>query len=613
MVAAPGVTPLDEIRQRSRDLFELRYDTSIEIDSVLDEALRSGDPETIAHVASVCGIHAIMLGDFRRGGEYVATASASIDAVDVDGWLARDQLIIAALANLRGLLLQFDGHRSDAERFFNEAFDRAVRCGAYDAASIYWSNLIQIDLDEGRYTRALNGLSLLVSWNRSPYLEWPNHQTELIRVACWDGDYETAQRQLDELGFSDVRYPWFKARVMVLQALVALNLDDRQALIGFDHQALETPSTDQADCWLVGARVHTAVGDFESAWANIGRLRDSEFETTVTRQLRWVVMADLELATGDHEAAFESLSRFDPSVARFVDRQFAAEVAERVALARGDDRAAYDAINEQVDLLNEPRRADDSWSDSLTVYRTSEHLVDVRIDELMRQRRELLGLVAHDIRNSLATLRSAFGMLMLGSEVAGRAAAVMREATAEVKSIIDGLAVLDQLTVDPQRDPVDLVVQISELIEQHRERSEQQGHRIELDNQLDEATSMVLVHPSVLRTVISNLLSNAMKYSAPGSSIVVRLESDMTRTKNPVAQISVIDAGVGIGPADRDRVFERYVRLDDGRRRSGGLGLGLYITRELVEQVGGRIELESEVGVGSTFRVALPVATGSSG
>jgi signal transduction histidine kinase len=102
--------------------------------------------------------------------------------------------------------------------------------------------------------------------------------------------------------------------------------------------------------------------------------------------------------------------------------------------------------------------------------------------------------------------------------------------------------------------------------------------------------------------VIANLLSNACKYGA-GKPIRVEVGLD-----GKLARLSVRDHGIGIAPADRERIFERFERAASARHY-GGLGLGLYITRQVVEAHGGTIRVASHAGAGSTFSVELPLET----
>jgi two-component system sensor histidine kinase SenX3 len=100
--------------------------------------------------------------------------------------------------------------------------------------------------------------------------------------------------------------------------------------------------------------------------------------------------------------------------------------------------------------------------------------------------------------------------------------------------------------------------------------------------------------------VLVNLIDNAAKYG--GSPVKVSAEST-----NGQVRIAVSDAGPGIAQADRDRIFEKFYRAGPQlTRSSGGTGLGLYISRELAQRMGGRLHLASEPGQGATFVVELP-------
>ncbi|WP_163863415.1 PAS domain-containing sensor histidine kinase [Myxococcus eversor] len=118
----------------------------------------------------------------------------------------------------------------------------------------------------------------------------------------------------------------------------------------------------------------------------------------------------------------------------------------------------------------------------------------------------------------------------------------------------------------------------------------------------------VFVDPYRLEQVISNLVENAFKYSPDGGVIQVTLE-----THGELALLAVKDPGIGIPVDQQTQLFERYFRARNVSSRSyGGLGLGLYISRDIVERHGGRIWVESQVGQGSTFHIALPLLSGTS-
>ena len=150
---------------------------------------------------------------------------------------------------------------------------------------------------------------------------------------------------------------------------------------------------------------------------------------------------------------------------------------------------------------------------------------------------------------------------------------------------------------------VDLAKEASSVVEVLAEEKRQQID-IEGDPNL-----FVFVDRLILRQAMVNLLDNAIKYSPPGSQILVRVQSEGDKQ----VFLDVVDQGPGIPSEHQAYVFDRFYRVDRARTREwGGAGLGLSITRWAVEAHGGDISFKSEEGQGSTFRVSLPVAKYSS-
>jgi two-component system sensor histidine kinase SenX3 len=145
--------------------------------------------------------------------------------------------------------------------------------------------------------------------------------------------------------------------------------------------------------------------------------------------------------------------------------------------------------------------------------------------------------------------------------------------------------------------PVEDVV--LEAAARHRTTAEEAGIEVEL---AVPAGVAVFGDMDALVTAVDNLIANAVAYSPPGSRVEVAARTDASEV-----MISVTDRGIGIEPADQERVFERFYRTDRARsRRTGGTGLGLAIVRNTVSGHGGRVTLSSEVGAGSTFTIRLP-------
>jgi len=114
----------------------------------------------------------------------------------------------------------------------------------------------------------------------------------------------------------------------------------------------------------------------------------------------------------------------------------------------------------------------------------------------------------------------------------------------------------------------------------------------------------VMIDSTRIQQVLFNLLDNAAKYSLPGTPIRISVSSDATHVT-----VGVHDRGVGILPEHVEQIFDRFYRIENaGIRSAGGIGLGLAISRGLIEAHGGRMWVDSAAGLGSTFYFSIPVA-----
>jgi signal transduction histidine kinase len=130
------------------------------------------------------------------------------------------------------------------------------------------------------------------------------------------------------------------------------------------------------------------------------------------------------------------------------------------------------------------------------------------------------------------------------------------------------------------------------------------GGEVALDVVAEPALPLVAGDPTRTRQVLTNLVDNAVKYSPEGGRIEVSVV-----TGEETVRFEVRDEGLGIPADEQERIFEKFYRLDAGMLRGvGGSGLGLYICRELVTQMHGRLWVVSEPGEGSTFAFELPAA-----
>ena len=127
---------------------------------------------------------------------------------------------------------------------------------------------------------------------------------------------------------------------------------------------------------------------------------------------------------------------------------------------------------------------------------------------------------------------------------------------------------------------------------------------IELSSEIPDGVPAISADAERVRQVLVNLVENAIKYSPDGGRVSVVLATAGERLR-----ISVVDEGLGIPASEHGRIFEKFYRVDPNLTRGvGGTGLGLYICREIVRRMDGRLWVESEAGRGSTFAFELPLA-----
>jgi len=223
-------------------------------------------------------------------------------------------------------------------------------------------------------------------------------------------------------------------------------------------------------------------------------------------------------------------------------------------------------------------------------------------------RSDLVATAAHQLRTPLTGVYGAVRTLRQQRELSAgtreNLLELIEHETERLRLVTDQLLVsaqLDSNTLRLSLRPVDAVALCRGLLRASRARN---ATGVEL--RLDAPTTAVWLEadPDGLRQVLANLLDNAIKYSPHGGVVEVRISAD-----SRFGAIEVADQGIGIPAAEKQRVFEKFYRLDPSMTRGvGGSGLGLYISRELIHQMHGRLTVRSSHGAGSTFSVVLPLA-----
>lgn len=287
----------------------------------------------------------------------------------------------------------------------------------------------------------------------------------------------------------------------------------------------------------------------------------------------------------------------------------AEECATYLAMTRGESLVAHetefvraDGTSVSVEQAVAPMRDGDGLVGSVVTFRD----VSART-EIARLKAEFVGVVSHELRTPLTSIRGSLGLLGAG---------VMGDLTSEQRPLVDmalsnaerlGHLVDDILDLDrldagrlPLRPvPVDAGDVARHVVHLLTPVAQTAGVALRVVEPLEPAP--VFVDESRIVQALTNLVGNAVKFTDTGGRVDVHVSGD-----DQAVRVRVTDTGRGI-PADRlDSVFDRFVHIDGAATRTKGSGLGLSITRGIVERSGGRVDVTSELGVGSTFTVELP-------
>jgi two-component system phosphate regulon sensor histidine kinase PhoR len=324
--------------------------------------------------------------------------------------------------------------------------------------------------------------------------------------------------------------------------------------------------------------------DFRVIWFNHAAQRQFEIDTTSGRQLGVFDVTDNE---GLHDFARKVLASSQA-------------VEGNIVLARNNEERYLQANGTMI--LN----AKGKQIGALIV------LNDItRIIRLEKVRRDFVANVSHELKTPITSIKGFVETLKNGAindvDHVNNFLDIIGRHSDRLTSIIEDLLSLSRIEQDAENQQIEKQeVVLLEVLESAvlfcEQRAKQKQIRIQT-----ECTRSITAHinPNLLEQAVVNLIDNAIKYSPESSEIRVLCYRDEQEN----VSIRVMDRGCGIPPEDLPRIFERFYRVDKARsRKLGGTGLGLSIVKHIAQAHGGRVDVQSQLGSGSTFTIRIPAA-----
>ena len=229
----------------------------------------------------------------------------------------------------------------------------------------------------------------------------------------------------------------------------------------------------------------------------------------------------------------------------------------------------------------------------------------MRMAELDKQKSEFLQLASHELRAPITLVSGYLSMLEDGSlgelsEMAAKVVPLMATRMRQMSQLVERMLTASRMEVS-RRDVEDVDVRIDDVVRAvvASQTMDDEDRHVEVETP---GPSYVRADPDGVETMLSNLVSNSLKYSAPGSDITV-----IVRDEPGWVAVDVIDHGIGISEEEMAKLFQPFGRLDSALSAGiQGTGLGLHLSRNLARSLGGDIQVHSQPGEGSTFTLRLP-------
>jgi signal transduction histidine kinase len=229
------------------------------------------------------------------------------------------------------------------------------------------------------------------------------------------------------------------------------------------------------------------------------------------------------------------------------------------------------------------------------------------VDDSIEEKQQLIGLVSHDLKGPFNRIFALTQLLSMSSnnfteeqfDYIGKIHQISSDGLALLRNLLDNRRLEDK-GIDLMIEKINFSIKVSNLVKNYRTLAEKKKINILLEK---EDNLMIMSDTLSINRIVENLISNAMKFSPQGRNIYVKLFQ-----QGDFYELAIIDEGPGIGLEDQKKLFQKYQRLS-ARPTAGesSTGLGLYLVKNMVEKIGGRISYSGEIGKGSQFKVQLPI------
>jgi signal transduction histidine kinase len=423
---------------------------------------------------------------------------------------------------------------------------------------------------------------------RQTFIRLNTAATQALRQALLAPDTAQAKRLAEQVAAT------YDVRVLV-------TAPDGTVLI--DSAAVVAPALDlrrfraaRIDAAFPDARVGQARDALRRLWLYVARPLDAERVLVVASRpapfAAFVFFAENLLLPLVEAAAIAALVAAVVAVA--VARSIAHPLQRMAAVSHGIAQGDYSQV------------APETGPDEVRALALSLNSMARQVQATAQSQREFLANVSHELKTPLTSIQGFAQAIVDGAAdspaATQRSANIIYSEAERMRRLVDSLLDLARLDAELRtlrRAPVDLRALLAGVVEQFGPRAKEQG--VDLHPELPPTLPALVGDGDRLAQVFANLLDNALKHTPAGGAVTVRASP-----AEDAVEVQVADTGHGIPAADLERIFDRFYQVDKSRARSGGVGLGLAITKEIVAAHGGTLSVRSQAGAGATFTVRLP-------